>query len=112
MGANDGVKTWFRNASCIRIPVSEFDLFTVSFTYGDMFAVFDPSLSAGEEYWKQVYTYEGIKKLIEKYGYPEDPIYDSVHGIFPKDRPIGQYLKYIEAHVWSDEVLDKYRHRI
>ena len=30
-------------------------------------------------------------------------------GILPKDKPLGNYLKYIEAHVWSDKVLDKYR---
>ena len=109
LGANEGMKTWFRDTSCIQIPVSEIDLSAVSFTYGDMFAVFNPSLNTGEEYWGQVYHYDGILKLIEKYGYPEDPTYDSINGIFPKEKPINQYLKYIEAHVWSDETLDRFR---
>ena len=59
----------------------------------------------GELLWMTL----SILKLIDKYGYPEDPVYDSIKGIFPKDKPINQYLKYIEAHVWSDDALDKYR---
>ena len=109
LGANAGMKTWFSENEFIKIPVSEFDLDTVSFTYGDSFAVFNPSLNTGEEWWGQVYHYNEILKLIEKYGYPEDPVYDSINGIFPKNKPINQYLKYIEAHVWGDEVPDRYR---
>ena len=105
LGENTGLKTWFRETACIKIPVSKFDLSTVSFTYGDMFPVFNENLDTGEGWWGQVYFYDDILKLIEKYGYPEDPVYDSIKGIFPKDKPINQYLKYIEAHVWSDEVL-------
>ena len=74
-----------------------------------MFPVFNPALNTGEEWWGQVYNYAEILKLIEKYGYPEDPPYDMKNRIFPKDKNIGRYLQYIEAHVWSDEVLDKYR---
>jgi len=109
LGANKGMNTWYNNPAYIKIPVSEFDLDTVSFTYGDMFPVFNPALNTGEEWREQVYRYDDILKLIEKYGYPEDPEYDIKKRIFPKDKNIGRYLKYIEAHVWSDEVLDKYR---
>lgn len=105
LGANDNMKTWFQDVAYIRIPISEFDLDTVSFTYGDMFAVFNPLLNTGEEWWEQVYRYEDILKLIDKYGYPEDPEYDMKNRIFPKDKPINQYLKYIEAHVWNDMYL-------
>jgi len=111
LGANDNMKTWFGDAAYISMPVRDFDLDTISFTYGDMFTVFNPALNTGEEWWGQVYRYEGILKLIEKYGYPEDPAYDMKNWIFPKDKPINQYLKYIEAHVWNDTVLDKYRIR-
>jgi len=48
-------------------------------------------------------------KLIDKYGYPEDVEYDGIKGIYPKDNPLGHCLKYIEAHIWSDEALEKYR---
>ena len=109
LGANEGMKTWFREGAHLRIPISSIDLDAVSFTYGDTFPVFNPALNTGEEWWGQVYRYDGILRLIDQYGFPEDPVYDSIHGIFPKDKPINQYLKYIEAHVWSDEVLNPYR---
>ena len=109
LGANKGMTTWYNNAAYIKIPVIEFDPDTVSFTYGDNFAVFNPVLNTGEEYWGNIYKYADIIKLIKKYGYPEDPEYDMKNRIFPKDKNIGRYLKYIEAHVWSGEVLDKYR---
>ena len=109
LGENEGMKTWYDNLDWVKIPVSEFDLDTVSFTYGDNFAIFNPDLNTGEEYWGNIYKYDGILKLIDKYGYPEDPPYDMKNRVFPKEKHINQYLKYIEAHVWSDEVLDKYR---
>ena len=109
LGANEGMKTWFTGAAWLRIPVSEFDLDTVSFTYGDMFPVFNPALNTGEEWWEQVYNYDGIMKMIDRHGWPEDPVYNSRKGIFPADKPINHHLKYIEAHVWNDEVLDRYR---
>ena len=112
LGDNDGMKTWYDNLDWLKIPVNEFDLDTVSFTYGDSFAVFNPDLNTGEEYWGNIYKYDGILKVIDKYGYPEDPEYDMKNRIFPKEKPINHYLKYIEAHVWSDEVLDKYRGRV
>lgn len=109
LGENKGVSTWFENAACIKIPVSELDFDSVSFTYGDTMAVFNPKLYTGEEWWGKVYRYDGILKLVDKYGYPEDPEYDGIKGIYPKDKPLGHYLKYIEAHIWSDALLDKYR---
>ena len=109
LGENRGMKTWYRDPDWIKIPVSELEPGTVSFTYGDTFAVFNPECNTGEEWWGQVYHYEDILKLINKYGCPEDPEYDMINRILPKDKPINQYLKYIEAHVWSDEALDKYR---
>jgi len=111
LGANKGLETWYYNLDIIKIPISEFDLSTVSFTYGDSFAVFNPKCNTGEEYWEQVYKYDDIIKLINKYGFPDDPEYDSINMIFPKDKPINEYQKYIEAHVWSDTVLNKYRQR-
>ena len=111
LGANKGLETWYYNLGIIKIPVSEFDLSSVSFTYGDSFAVFNPECNTGEEWWEQVYMYSDIVKLIDKYGFPEDPVYHSINMEFPKDKPINQYLKYIEAHVWNDEILDKYRQR-
>ena len=109
LGANKGVSTWFEDPVFIKIPIGEFDPDTVSFSYGDVLAVFNPALNTGEEYWGKVYRYDDMLTLIEKYGYPEDPEYNGVKGIIPTDKPLGDYLKYIEAHVWSDVIPDMYR---
>jgi len=109
LGPNKGMKTWFDDPAWVTIPVNEIDLDTVSFTYGDTFAVFNPALDTGEEYWGQVYRYDAIVKLIDKYGLPEDPPYDMKNWVFPRAKPINQYLKYIEAHMWSGRALEKYR---
>ena len=109
LGPNEGMKSWFGDPAWVKIPVGEIDLDAVSFTYGDTFAVFNPALDTGEEYWGQVYRYEDIVKLIGRYGLPEDPPYDMKNWVFPKAKPINQYLKYIEAHVWSGAALENYR---
>ena len=108
LGPNEGMKTWFNEVDYIKIPFVEFNSLTVSFTYGDSFAVLNPSLNTGEDWWGNIYHYDGIKKIIEKYGFPEDPIYDMQKRIFPKDKHINDCLKYVEAHVWSDEILRNY----
>jgi len=109
LGANKGMKTWFEEPAWIKIPMSEFDADTVSFTYGDSFAVFNEALNTGEDWWGQIYKYDGIMRVIEKYGFPEDPPYNMRNKIFPEGRHINHCLKFVEAHVWSDEVLNKYR---
>jgi len=111
LGANKGMETWYNTPVHIKIPVDEFDLNAVSFTYGDMFPVFNASLNTGEEWWGQVYNYEGILKLIDKYGFPEDPEYNMKNRFFPfpDGKNIGMYLKFIEAQVWNDAILNKYR---
>jgi GNAT superfamily N-acetyltransferase len=108
-GPNEGMKTWFHEPAYIKIPVNEFDLKTVSFTYGDSFPVFKSSLNTGEEWWGKVYFYNEMLELYKKYGLPEDPEYHMSNGIYPKGKSIRDYLKYIEAQVWSDETLNKYR---
>lgn len=105
LGANEHMKTWFTDPAVIRIPVNALNPDVVSFTYGDMFAVNNPALNTGEEWWAQVYRYEEILKQIKKYGLPEDPEYSVKEGIFPKDRSINQYLKYIEVQVWDEDAL-------
>jgi len=93
--------TWFQNSAYIKIHIEEFDLKTVSFTYGDSHPVFSkgPHKMDGREYRKQLYTYDEILKIIEKYGLPQDWNDDGRHG--PE--------RYVEAHVWCDETIDRYR---
>lgn len=107
-------KQWesaYDEPAVIQIPLEEFDRLTVSFTYGDSFAIFDPALFGNEEYWNRLYFVEEILDVITRYGFPPYVEYDFKRGIYPKDKNINHHLKYVEAHVWSDEVLNKYQSR-
>ena len=104
-------KQWesaYENPAFIKIPLEEFDPLTVSFTYGDSFAVFNPALFGKEEYWNKIYFKEEILEIIRIYGLPPYVEYDFKRSVYPADKPINQHLKYVEAHVWSDDVLNKY----
>ena len=92
------LSTWFEQSEYIRIPIEEFDLRTVSFTYGDSMPTFSDRCADGKEYRKKLYMYEEILKVIEKYGLPQDWNDD---GKFGPER-------YIEAHVWSEMPVAKY----
>ena len=96
------LSTWFENSSFIKIPIEEFDLKTISFTYGDSHPTFSPRVNKmdGKEYRKKLYTYDEIIIIIEKYGLPQDWNDDGKYG--PE--------RYIEAHIWSDDTIDKYRY--
>lgn len=95
----DYLETWYSDPDYIKIPIEEFDINKISFTYGDMFPVFNPRLNKGEEYRNEVYTYDEILVLIKKYGLPQfiDKEYE-----FPAEC-------YIEACIWDDKVIDKYK---
>ena len=95
--------TWFENAAYVKIPIEAFDLKTVSFTYGDAFPVFSDNQHQMDdrEFRRQLYTYDEIVEIIAKYGLPQDWNSDGAHG--PS--------RYVEAHVWCDNVIDKYRFR-
>lgn len=93
------LSTWHENSSFIKIPVEEFAVNTISFTYGDSMPTFSPTINDDKEYRKKLYTYDEILKIIEKYGLPQDWNDDGKYG--PE--------RYIEAHVWSDETINKYR---
>ena len=53
----------------------------------------------GREYRHQLYTYDEILTVIDKYGLPQDWNDDGSRG--PE--------RYIEVHVWSDETISLYR---
>lgn len=95
------LNTWFENTSFIRIHIEEFDLKTVSFTYGDSHPTFSPWPRDDDwkEYRRKLYTYDEILEIIEKYDLPQNWNND---GRFGPER-------YIEAHIWSDDTIDKYR---
>ena len=102
VGHSPWLSTWFENSAFVKIPVTEFDLRTVSFTYGDSMPTFSDQITDNKEYRKKVYFYEEILELIAKYGLPQDWNDDGKHG--PE--------RYIEAHIWSDETINKYRQKL
>ena len=100
LGFSPWLSTWFEECRYIKIPVEEFDLRTVSFTYGDSMPTFSDSVNDGKEYRKKVYMYDEILEIIKKYGMPQEWNDDGKYG--PE--------RYIEAHIWSDKVIQKYMH--
>ena len=94
------LSTWFENCACLRIPAEEFDLKTVSFTYGDSHPTFSPRPRADDwkEYRRKLYTFGEILKIIDKYGLPQNWNDD---GRFGPER-------YVEVHVWSDDPIRNY----
>jgi hypothetical protein len=98
VGECDWLKTWYTDGDFVRIPLSEFDISTLSFCYGDMFPTFSPRVTDGREYRGQVYTYNEIQEVIKKYGLPQCWNRDGQHG--PE--------RYVEVHVWNDEPIVNY----
>ena len=92
------LSTWYEQLDFLKIPIEEFDLRKLSFTYGDSMPTFSPKVNDGKEYRRKVYTYEEILGVIEKYGLPQDWNDDGANG--PE--------RYIEVHVWSDETIMSY----
>ena len=96
------LSTWFEQCAVVKIPIEEFDTRTLSFTYGDSMPTFSPSINDGREYRHRLYTYEEILAIIEKYGLPQSWNDDGRYG--PE--------RYIEAHVWSNETVERYKTQI
>lgn len=111
LGEHNQWESAYENPAVIKIPLDEFDPLTVSFTYGDSFAVFNPVLFGKEEYWNRIYFSDEILAVIEQYGFPTYVEYDFKRGIYPKDKNINHHLKYVEAHVWDDTILNTYRNK-
>ncbi|MCL2498805.1 MAG: hypothetical protein FWE90_00535 [Defluviitaleaceae bacterium] len=88
---------WFLDFGVVKIPFEEFDNDTVSFTYGDSFPTFKPIFDEAPEY--ELYTYDEITNVIKNRGIPLR---------FVEDRPWYE-PSYIEAQVWSDEIINNYR---
>lgn len=99
VGHSPWLSTWYPHCEVIKIPIQEFDVRTISFTYGDSMPTFSPKVNDGKEYRHTLYTYSEILEIIEKYGFPQKWNND---GKFGPER-------YIEAHIWSNETIEKYR---
>jgi hypothetical protein len=98
LGECNWIKTWYNDGTHIKIPITEFDLETVSFTYGDMFPNFSDRVNDNNEYRRNAYMYSEMLDIVNKYGYPK--------GISKTGQPFP--FRYIEAQIWSDDVINKY----
>lgn len=92
------LQSWYENSAFIKIDIKEFDKRTLSFTYGDSHPTFSEKVNDGKEYRKKLYTYDEILTVIDIYGLPQDWNSEGLYG--PE--------RYIEVHVWSDEVLKRF----
>lgn len=90
--------SWYLDSECIKIPVEEFPLDSISFTYGDMHPTFSPIVNDGKEYRKKLYTYKEILDVIQRYGLPQ---HWNAEGKFGPER-------YIEVQIWTDEIIKKF----
>jgi hypothetical protein len=89
---------WFIDFDVIKIPIDEFDRDTISFTYGDSFPTFKPIFAEEPEY--DLYLYHEILDIIKERGMPPQGDKENLTWLDPW---------YIEAQVWSDEAINKYR---
>jgi len=109
LGEHTPWKSAYENPAEIKIPLAEIDPMAVSFTYGDSFVVFEQNKFSDEEFWGRVYFRDEMLELINRIGYPPQVEYNFKNKNYTKFSPAADHLLYIEAHVWSDSLLDKYR---
>lgn len=96
LGECEWIRGWYKDDCELRIELETFPSEILSFTYGDLFPTM--RYKDGKEYREQVYTIEEIKKLIDRYGLPQQWNSDGRAG--PE--------RYIEVQVWDDEVINTY----
>jgi hypothetical protein len=84
---------WFEKGKELRIPITEFDPYTISFTYGDLFPTM--RYQDGKKYRGQVYTLNEIYQVINEFGLPQEWNAQGNNG--PE--------RYIEVQVWDDKPL-------
>jgi len=94
-------KSWFDCADFIKIPLNEFDINTISFTYGDSFPTFfAPQFGDKSEYRLNIYMNNEIWDIIEKHGFPQDAWTEKTPHYAPS---------YVEVQVWNYTPLEKYK---
>jgi len=98
IGESPLLATWYNESEYIKIPINEFDLSMLSFTYGDSFPTFSQRITDGMEYRKKVYLYDEILMLIQKYGLPQDTWNETY------ESPC-----YVEVQIWSDIPINRYQ---
>jgi hypothetical protein len=92
------LQTWYKQGCSVKIPINTFKPETISFSYGDLFPTFSPRITDQKEYRRQVYTLSEIRRIVRKYGFPQDWNSEGKSG--PE--------RYIEVQVWDDQPLKSY----
>lgn len=100
LGNHPSYAEWYRCPEYIEIPVEDWMQCAVSFTYGDSFIVNHPEHHDQLSYAGRVFTYAEILSMVERQGWPQASINE--------DSPFWM-PRYIEAQIWSDELLRRYR---
>ena len=88
------LETWYPEPNYIKICVDNLNTEELSFSYGDLFPTFSDRINDNKEYRKKIYTYNEIKEIIKKYGWPQEW------------NPEGKYAPeaYVEAHFWNKDI--------
>jgi hypothetical protein len=84
---------WFDKGKEFHTSITEFDPYTISFTYGDLFPTM--RYQDGKIYRSQVYTLNEIYQVIKEFGLPQEWNREGKNG--PE--------RYIEVQVWDDKPL-------
>lgn len=92
----DWLKSWYKRPAVISIDWDEFLEYSISFTYGDLFPTM--RYSDHKPYRKQVYNKQEVKRVIEKFGFPQD--WNRLGDQGPE--------RYIEVQIWDEEIIRGY----
>lgn len=87
-----GLYAFYENPDYISIPVEDLDMNTVSFTYGDSYVQYYHTYEKPEI----VYNYDEILEVVKENGW-----------VTKNENDWG----FVEAHLWSDEQILKYRNQ-
>ncbi len=87
---------WFVKGKELYIPIKEFDPYSISFTYGDLFPTM--RYQDGKKYRGQIYTINEINEVIKEFGLPQEW------------NPLGNNgpERYIEVQIWDDKPLTRW----
>ena len=99
-------KSWYINPGVIKIPLSDFKSEHISFTYPDSMVSFqfhdEPKLALYRKTCNgKVFMHHEIPDLINTFGLPSDDMSESHEHL--------KYDKYIEAQIWDDNIINKYK---
>jgi hypothetical protein len=108
LGECNWAKSWYVNPGVIKIPLTDFKPEHISFTYPDSMVSFqfydEPKLATYRKDCNgQVFLLDEMNDLINDYGIPSD------EKCLTEER--FKYDKYIEAQVWDDEIINKYKNK-